>query len=234
MHILLTGASSGIGRELAQRLAKDEHAISLCGRSEEKLQTTLNLLPKNTSTFSQAFCISQPNHRNHFFTEAVNHFGPVNILINCAGLNNTRAQGHELTQTDLEWMMAVNFYAPVDMMKLCTPAMIEQKTGTIINILSTTCLFSNTHIAGYTASKAALDAYSKVMRKELRPHNINMLSVYPGGVDTDFRTADRPQYLSAASVAQAIHSLLNSQLDSSANTHIHELVLRPTCEENFA
>ncbi|WP_096086959.1 SDR family oxidoreductase [Agaribacterium haliotis] len=229
MHIVLSGASSGIGRELALLLDQPDNKLSLCGRSEDKLQQTTAAL-KNVNCFARAFCVSHFDDIRSFCVDAEHRFGPADILINCAGLNNGRAAGHELEHHYLDWMMRINCYAPIEFMRAVVPQMQTRQRGSIVNVLSTTALYANPGIAGYSASKAALDAYSKVMRKELRKDNIKMLSLYPGGVDTDFRDAERPQYLQAKDVAEAVLSMLKS----SDNAHIHELIIRPQCEENFS
>lgn len=230
MHVLLTGASSGIGRELAILLDQDGHQLSLCGRNADKLNTTKSLLPNSDAHLFEAFCMSDFAAIEGFAKRAVDCFGEVDVLINCAGLNSGRAPGHLLELREFEWMLTINCHAPIALMQAIVPAMQANGKGTIVNVLSTTCLFSNPGIAGYSASKAALDSYTKIMRKELRPDGIKVLSVYPGGVDTNFREAERPEYLQAKEVALAIQNMLST----GANTHIHELVIRPTCEENFA
>ena len=228
MHIVLTGASSGIGRELAILLDQQKHSLSLCGRSAEKLSQTLAQLTQ--PHFFDTFCVSDEQVIVDFCHQAQQQNGPVDVLINCAGLNNGRAPGHQLEASRFAWMMQINCYAPITFMQQLIPNMQARNRGCIINILSTTALFANPGIAGYSASKAALDSYTKVMRKELRADGIKLLSVYPGGVDSDFREAERPQYLQPLDVAQAIVTLLQTN----ANTHIHELVIRPSCEDNFS
>lgn len=232
-HILITGASSGIGRELAIQASKLGYKLSLTGRNPEKLQRTQDSLTINTKHFSRSLCVTDQAALTDFIDSAKDKMGDFDILINCAGINTARGKGEEISIADLEWMMKINFYSPVQMMQLCLPSLKQAAnqngSATIVNVLSTVCLFANPGIAAYTASKAALDHYVKVMRKELRADNIKMLSVYPGGVDTEFRAAERPEYLTAAAVAKAVlHTL-----DADANTHMHELVLRPQVEENF-
>ena len=228
-HLLLTGASSGIGRELAVLAAEQGYRLSLCGRSADKLNSTLALMNTTDNVHSQAFCVTDDSARTVFFHNAIAANGAVDVLINCAGLNNVRLKADVTPIEQLDWLMKVNCYAPIECIKAVLPGMKQQGGGTIINVLSTVCLFSNPGIAAYTASKAALDAYTKVMRKELAEQHIKMLSVYPGGVDTDFREASRPEYLSAKDVADAIMTMLSS----TANAHIHELVIRPEAERNY-
>lgn len=228
-HMLLTGASSGIGRELAVLAQQKGYTLSVCGRNAAKLEQTLAQLNDREAVFHDTFCITDSDARNQFIAGATAKQGTVDVLINCAGLNNVRLSAEETPFVKLDWLMKVNYHAPIGAMQAVLPAMKAQGRGTIINVLSTVCLFSNPGIAAYTASKAALDAYCKVMRKEVAEHHIKMLSVYPGGVDTDFRDAQRPEYLSAADVASAIMAML----DTAPSAHIHELVIRPECERNF-
>lgn len=228
-HILITGASSGIGRELAIQASQLGYRLSLCGRDSTKMAATLNQLTQSTSVYSDCFCVSDEAACHRFVQQAEIENGKVDVLINCAGLNNARGMGHEVALEKLDWMMKINCYAPISFMQAALPKMQQAKAGTIINILSTVCLHANPGIAAYTASKSALDGYFKVMRKELKKEGIKCLSVYPGGVDTQFRQAERPLYLTAESVAKATLQLLNTD----ANTHIHELVIRPDVEDNF-
>ncbi|WAJ71405.1 SDR family oxidoreductase [Catenovulum adriaticum] len=228
-HILITGASSGIGRELAIQANQLGYRLSLCARDSTKMAVTLNKLTQSTPVFSDCFCVSDEAASLAFVKQAEHNNGKVDVLINCAGLNNARGMGHEVALEKLDWMMQINCYAPIRFMQAVLPKMQQAGSGCIINILSTVCLHANPGIAAYTASKTALDGYFKVMRKELKKEGIKCLSVYPGGVDTQFREADRPLYLTAESVAKATLQLLNTD----TNTHIHELVMRPSIEDNF-
>tara|TARA_Y100001001_G_C7925707_1_gene280312 strand:- start:161 stop:652 length:492 start_codon:yes stop_codon:yes gene_type:complete len=160
---------------------------------------------------------------------ATKKHGPIAVLVNCAGLNNVRLNGEDTSIEQLDWLIKINCYAPIQCMQAVLPGMKAQGSGTVMNILSTVCLFANPGIAAYTASKAALDAYTKVMRKELAEFHIKMLSVYPGGVDTNFRDTNKPEYLSADDVASAVFNILHS----ADNTRIHELVIRPESERNY-
>lgn len=228
-HILLTGASSGIGRAVAVALAAQGHSLSLCGRDPAKLTQTLALLPKDTAVFSKAFSVTETAAISQFCHQATQKFGQVDVLINCAGGNSSRSAATEPDWSALEQMMQLNFYAPLHFIQQLVPGMQQQGKGIVLNVLSTVCLFSNPGISAYSASKAALDSYSKVLRKELNGTGVKVLSLYPGGVDTEFRVASRPDYLSAEEVADAIQLMLAS----SAKAHIHELVVRPAIETNF-
>ncbi|NQY37611.1 MAG: SDR family oxidoreductase [Alteromonadaceae bacterium] len=227
-HIVINGASSGIGAALAKLLAEQDYKLSLSGRSEDKLSAVIHSLPASSLVHAESFCVSDHKRIEQFCQQASNKLN-VDGLINCVGINQSREQAVGVSKQTMDWHMQINCYAPIEFINQLAPLMRSRKAGVIVNVLSTVCLFANSGIAVYSASKAALDSYTKVMRKELRSDNIKVLSIYPGGVDTDFRQAQRPNYLSAADVAEAIANMLST----SDKAHVHELVIRPASEENY-
>jgi NAD(P)-dependent dehydrogenase (short-subunit alcohol dehydrogenase family) len=229
--VLLTGATSGIGRDLAL-LLKDEGArLALCGRSGEKMADLLNELggPSEMTLFHRTFCLSSEAEIVRFVADADGHLGPVDVLINCAGINSARGTVAEISISDLDWMLAINLRAPLIFMRECFKRMRERRSGHVVNVLSTVCLFSNEGIGAYTASKAGLDALTKVFRKEARDYGVRVTSVYPGGVNTTFRAQRREDYMTPRSVAEAIVGTLKLEGDAA----VHEIVLRPLAESNF-
>lgn len=245
-HVLLTGASSGIGRALAKKLAEAGYRLSLQGRQADKLATTISQIQQLNDAalagaeseqqdssasivHASAFCLSELRAISDF-AAAAQAKAPIDILINCAGANLSRASTSTPDIAALNAMMQLNFFAPVALCAAVLPAMQTRGQGTILNLLSTCCLFANANNSGYTASKLALDGYSKVMRKELQGSGVRVLSLYPGGVNTEFRTTTRPDYLSADEVATAALAMLTAP----AHVQWHELVLRPAVETNYA
>lgn len=245
-HVLLTGASSGIGRALAKKLALAGYRLSLQGRQADKLATTIRQIQQLNDAalagaeseqqdssasivHASAFCLSEPQAISDFVATAQAK-ASIDILINCAGANLSRASTSAPDIAALNAMMQLNFFAPVALCAAVLPAMQTRGQGTILNLLSTCCLFANANNSGYTASKLALDGYSKVMRKELQGSGVRVLSLYPGGVNTEFRTTTRPDYLSADEVATAALAMLTTP----SHVQWHELVLRPAVETNYA
>lgn len=226
---MLTGASSGIGQQLAIKLSQQGFNLSLCGRQKSKLEKTVAKLDINIKAHTDYFCLSEQQKLTDFVSHANNKLGPVDILINCAGLNSSRAPASAPDWQQLQHMLDINYLAPLRLINLVVPSMIKQGSGTVLNVLSTTCLFSNPGTSQYSASKAAFDMHSKVLRKELHGTGVKVLSLYPGGVNTDFREIDRQEYLSAEEVAEAALSMLLT----TNNSHIHELVIRPEIENNY-
>lgn len=230
-HVLVTGATSGIGKDLVFSLLERGAKVSFCGRSTDKLTALVNTLePDTDKTYYQAFDLSDFNQIVCFTKSAIEQLGDIDILINCAGANSARAKVNEIELTDLQSMLNVNMLAPFVFMKeVYNQSMLAKKAGMIINVLSTVCLYSNEGIGAYTASKSGFDALTKVFRKEAREAGVKVCAIYPGGVDTPFRQADRPEYLATSDVVQAI-LLMVQQADNAA---IDELVVRPMVEKNF-
>lgn len=229
--VILTGASSGIGKALLIDLLEQGANVAFCGRSPQKmdaLQQELNHFPAS-QIYAETFCLSDEQRIVSFVKEVHSRFGKIDVLINNAGLNNNRNVITQLSTSDLDWMMTINFRAPIIFMRETGNIMITQQDGLVVNILSSVCKFSNEGLGGYTASKAALDAATKVYRKEMRKQNIRVLSVYPGGVDSPFRAGDRPDYLTP----QQASSVIMNALQCDPQIAIDELVFRPMVERNF-
>lgn len=229
--VLLTGATSGIGRQLAPLLAREGARLALCGRSAEKMARLIDELDTSSGStfFGRTFCLSSEAEIVRFVADAERERGPIEILINCAGINSARGEVAEMNTADLDWMLTINLRAPMIFMRECFKHMRERRRGHIVNVLSTVCLFSNEGIGAYTASKAGLDALTKVFRKEARSAGVKVTSIYPGGVNTAFRAQSREDYLSPESVAEAIVAVLKLNDD----TAVHEFIFRPMVESNF-
>ena len=229
-NIVITGATSGIGRSLTKKLNTLGANLAICGRSEIKMSQLLNDLNlKNGNFHHETFDISNENAIISFIKNTKKKLGQIDILVNCAGANTARGFVSEINTKDLEWMLKVNLVAPFIFMRETYKTMSNKDSGVFINVLSTVCDFSNEGLGAYTASKAGFDALVKVFRKEVREKNIKVCSIYPGGVDTPFREASRPDYLNPEKVADAIISMI--QFDSISS--VDELVIRPMIEKNY-
>lgn len=228
--ILVTGATSGIGRCLTKQLLESGAHVAFCGRSEDKMEKLISELSPDDTYYFESFDISNEANIIKFVENASKALGEFDLLVNCAGVNSSRAQVSDLKTFDLEWMLKINMIAPFIFMREVCKSMKKKKAGLIINVLSTVCNFSNEGIGAYTASKAGFDALVKVFRKEVRNSNIRVCSIYPGGVDTPFRAEARPTYLNVEDVVRAIMSMM--QFDDHAS--VDELIIRPTVEKNYS
>lgn len=230
--VLLTGATSGIGRAIANQLAKEGgFNLALCGRNNEKMKLIAEKLEYVTDgeILAKTFDLTNEADIIKFVEETIEHFGTIDILINNAGANTAKAKVEDIKTEDFEYMLKLNAVAPFLFMREVVPVLKTKKSGMVMNILSSSCLYASEMAGSYTASKSTLDALTKVLRREVRPYNVKVCSVYPGGVDTPFRTNDRPDYLKPETVAQAVVNAIKLP-DEAA---IDEIVVRPFVETNF-
>ncbi len=229
-HVLLTGASHGIGRELAFQLAGDGVKLSICGRDAEALDDTASRCRRSGSphVHTGAFDLCDDAQLMQFISDAVATNGDVDILVNNAAWNQ-KGLVHEAPIDDFDAIVGVGLRAPFLFIRSILPRMIERRSGHIINVLSTVCHFGNERMAVYTAAKNGLEGLHSVLVKEAREHDIKVTAVYPGGTDTGFRPNKRPDYMRPESAAQAIRATLLLPPD----VVVHDLTFRPMVETNF-
>lgn len=229
--ILITGASSGLGRALAMGAAKEGARLALCGRSEGKLLETVACLGSaGGEAHTEAFDAMEFGRIGRFVAGVTGRFGTLDVLVNCAGANSARSPLDSMALDDLDSMMRLNCYAPFEFMRACHGPLTRSGGGLVVNVLSTCCLFANEGLGAYTASKSALDGLAKVYRKEARKAGIRVCSVYPGGINTPFRAQARPEYLSPEAAAASILAIM--RMDASVAPD--EFVMRPLAETNYA
>ena len=230
-NIIVTGATSGIGKLLTEKLLREGVNVAFCGRSEQKMsQLVTGLKETSDNYYYQTFDATQYQHISEFINNSISKLGDIDFLVNCAGANSSRDNVCDINIDDLQNMVNINMISPFVFMKeVYQQNMLKNKRGTIINVLSTVCQYSNEGIGAYTASKSGFDALTKVFRKEVREQGVKVCAIYPGGVDTPFREADRPQYLDPVSVVDAIYFMLNQ----APNSSVDELTIRPLVEKNF-
>ncbi|WP_413698980.1 SDR family oxidoreductase [Psychromonas sp. KJ10-10] len=231
-NIMVTGATSGIGKLLTETLLAEGANVAFCGRNEVKMSKLLTEFPAtNSKIYYQTFDATNYQSVSNFIDNAIHKIGDIDVLVNCAGANSSRNKVSDISIDELQNMLSINMMSPFVFMKdVYQKSMSSKQQGKIINVLSTVCNYSNEGIGAYTASKAGFDALTKVFRKEVREQNIKICSLYPGGVDTPFRDVERPQYLQPQSVVEAILYILNQE----ANICVDELVIRPLIEKNYA
>ena len=225
--VVITGATDGIGRALAILLSK-EYNLALCGRTEEKMEQLKGELG-DCHVYTQCFDITDGTKRHDFCEQVKREFGAVDVLVNNAGANTKRDRVTDICLEDLRYMLELNCVSQLGMIQEIYPIMAARKSGLIVNILSTCCLFSNPMTGGYSAAKDAMEGISKILTKEVKADNIGVCSVYPGGVDTNFRTVANHKYLKPETVAKMIKHCIEVEEGC-----VHDIVIRPFIEDNMA
>jgi short-subunit dehydrogenase len=183
---LITGASKGIGRAIAEKLSFYGVQVALLARSEDKLNEIVSKISRPENEVLALVCdLRNKDSILVAVDEYKNKFGSLDFLINNAGFGIRRLWQDVPLDMELE-MMAVNYLAPVILMRQFLPEMLRHNKGHIVNINSFAGLYSAPYQGAYAASKAALASYSTSLSYELDKTNVNVSSVFLGPTDTEF------------------------------------------------
>jgi short-subunit dehydrogenase len=226
MNVIITGASKGIGKAIAEIFAANGHHLFLCSRNNETLQQTAQMLLSaypNIIIKSAAFDLSKqaPAFGNWILTQQID----VDIVINNAGIFEPGSV-HNEPEGLLQSQMETNLYSAYQLTKILLPSMMKRKSGHIFNICSIAGLKAYENGGAYSISKFAMNGFSKNLREEMKGHGIKVTTVYPGAVLTDaWGGFDNSQHriMEASDIAQMVYAA--SQL--SAGACVEEIVIRP-------
>ena len=216
--VLITGASSGIGRASAIKFAKRGANVILISRNKEKLNHVSKDLEKfNISTFVCECDVSDKSQVNKTSKTVLDKYSHVDILVNNAGFA-IYGPVFNLTIEEIESQMATNYFGMVYFVKNFLPSMIKKKSGHIVNIASVAASFGLPGIAPYCASKFAMLGFSEGLKHELKGTGVGITVVSPIMVKTDFFNhpsfKNIPKYsptsLNPETVAKAILKASNS------------------------
>lgn len=184
--IIITGASRGIGRAIAERLAKaGNKIIANYNNSKEKAEDLQkNLAKENIEIDIFKADISKREECKKIVEYAINKYGKIDVLINNAGIS---VWGPFTDLTDDEWqkILQTNLYAAIAMSQETIKYMIKEQNGCIINISSIWGMVGASCEVAYSVTKAGIDGLTKSLAKELGPSNIRVNSIAPGIIETD-------------------------------------------------
>jgi short-subunit dehydrogenase len=185
-RIIITGASSGIGRALAIELGARGARLVLGARRQEKLcQLAQELAAAGTQVEHVSGDITEPATRQALLQRAVAGFGGLDVLINNAGVGAIGRFEHAAPQR-LRRVMEVNFFALVEMTRAALPVLEQGTKPMVVNIGSIVGRRAVPRNSEYCASKFAVQGFSQSLRAELAPRGIDLLVVSPGTTQTEF------------------------------------------------
>lgn len=202
--ILITGGSSGIGLELAQRLLEKNNKIIICGRSAEKLEAAKKQYPQletvqcDLSDEKQCIELAGWIHKNH---------PDLNILINNAALvHNTSFLETNNILEKLKLEVDTNLLAPIRLIKHLHPVLEKNNNPTIINITTGLVYVPRADYPFYNATKAALHSFTQVMRIQLKDTNFRIIEVMFPAVKTPWHKGNPPKI--AITVEKAVNEMI--------------------------
>ncbi|MDP1795430.1 MAG: SDR family oxidoreductase [Acidimicrobiales bacterium] len=183
-RVLVTGASSGIGAALAERVASLGATVGITARREDALAATLKACQAHSPSSAMWLCdMAVREEVDVLADDVLAAFGGVDLLINNAGIPR-RKHVTELDFATVEHVMRVNYLAPIQLTLELLPGMLERGDGRIVNVSSIAAPLSSPGESSYDASKAALASFSEAMAMDLWFDGIKVMVVYPGVVDT--------------------------------------------------
>lgn len=228
MNAVITGASRGIGRAVAEIFALHGYDLYLSSRNENHLLKTMEELKTrfpNIKVDGKAFDLGEKQHARLFGEWVLNNADTVDVLVNNAG---TFIQGNVSDEPDgaLETMLQVNLHSAYHTTRSLLPRMIALKQGHIFTICSVASLAAYPNGGAYSISKFALLGLTRNLRRELQPHGIKVTAVIPGAVYTDsWKGSGVPQdrIMESEDIARLVYAA--SQLSPQAV--VEEIIIRP-------
>ncbi len=186
--VIITGASSGIGKACAYELAKHGATIVLASRRENELiKTETKLKKEGCDILSVKTDVRKIDDCERLINRTVQEYGRIDVLINNAGIS-MRANFNDLDLSVIKELMDTNFYGAVYCTKFALPYLIKQK-GSLIGISSITGLTPLPGRTGYAASKHAMDGFLNTLRLENIKNGLHVLIVHPGFTSSNIRKA---------------------------------------------
>jgi short-subunit dehydrogenase len=185
---LITGATAGIGSELAGIMAADGYALALVARDQTRLTARARDLEKqyHVPVKTLAHDLSNPAAPAEIFEHLRSESFPVSVLVNNAGFGVFG----KFAETDLDkemQLLQVNMGSLVQLTKLCLKPMLERREGRILNVASTASFQPGPWLSLYSASKAFVYSFSCALSLELRGTGVSVTALCPGGTATEFR-----------------------------------------------
>ena len=228
MNIIITGASRGFGKAIAEIFAANGYNLYLSSRNAVGLYKAMEELTTRfpeVSIKAKPFDLSQKEQVKSFAHWLLEMHVSIDILVNNAGSFEPGSVYNEPEGT-MESMMAVNFFSAYHLTRALIPAMMARQSGHVFNMCSIASFQAYNNGGAYSISKFALAGFSKNLREEMKPYGIKVTAVYPGAAYTDSWAGsgiDPKRIMVADDIAKMIYAA--AQLSPQAC--VEDIVLRP-------
>jgi gluconate 5-dehydrogenase len=183
---VVTGSSRGIGRAIAEGLARAGASVTLNGRNPEAVHSVAGAIsPFGTRILPVTADVSKSADVEHLINTTVDTFGRLDILVNSAGISPYFKPAETMTETEWDEVLAINLKGVFLCCQAAGRVMIRQKSGRIINISSIAGQVALPRLLAYCAAKGAVNQLTRVLAVEWAPYHILVNAISPGYVDTD-------------------------------------------------
>lgn len=202
--VVITGASRGLGKALAELFSREGCRVVVSATTKE----LLDKLAKRINGYAIQADVRDESQLFRLADQTFKRFGRIDIWVNNAGVRIPHSKLEEIDWARAHNMMEINYFGTAYGTKAALKYMKNQKSGVIVNILSTSALQGRAMSSAYAASKYAAKGFTDAMRSEVRDDGIIMIGVCPGGMKTDFFNEQIPEdydkYMNASTVAEKI------------------------------
>ncbi|MFD0942027.1 SDR family oxidoreductase [Pedobacter boryungensis] len=226
MNAIITGATKGIGKAIALKLAQQGFNLAICARTESDLQTFKSELAHlKVKIIAIKADMGNKEEVYSFCNQVKSSFDKIDVLVNNAGVF---IPGNMLDEEDknFEYQNAVNVNAPYYLSKYFGKIMKDQQFGHIFNICSIASTEIIDNAGSYSVTKAAILSLNNVLRKELSAYNVKVTAILPGSTLTaswEGTNISPEKFVQPEDIANSLYSILNL----SSGVNVEEIVLKP-------
>ena len=185
--VIVTGASSGIGEAAAREFGREGAKVVLAARRVDKLEALAKEIEAlGSQTLVVQADLSKLEDIQKMVSNTLQTFGRIDVLVNNAGFGRLDWLENLDPVEDIQAQINVNVMGVIQTTRQVLPVMIQQRSGSIINMCSMAGLVGTPTYTIYAASKHAVHGFSEALRREVKPWGIDVSLIYPGGVVTEF------------------------------------------------
>ncbi len=226
--VLITGASRGIGRQIALKFSENGYNVAInYNKSKEHAENLCEII-NQSGKMAKCFCadVSQKDEAKKMVEDVKSYFGGIDVLVNNAGISLPQGLFTDFASEDERKVFDVNVFGMMNLSREVLPHFVKEKKGKIINISSIWGISGASCEAIYSASKGAVISFTKALARELGPSGICVNCVSPGLIDTDMNNnlskEDKEEFLkdvplgkigTPKDVANAVFFLASSDAD---------------------
>lgn len=182
LNVIVTGGGDGIGRAIADRFLASGARVHICDVDPDRVDEANAANPSLRASLAD---VADPGAVSRFVDDASGWMGPVDVLVNNAGISGPRAPLEDLTDGDWDGVIRVNLYGMFHTMRCVVPGMKKRGSGVVINVSTGSVRTIPVERSVYNVSKAAVEGLTRTMARELGPFGIRVNAIQPGMVNNE-------------------------------------------------
>jgi len=214
--VVITGASDGIGKQIALRLAKDGVQLALIARDEKRLEEVCQQSKQLGALNAKYYVcdIRQTDKLENVVSSIIADLGNIDILINNAGIWQKLMPVEKIKKDIINEVIETNLTALIQLTRICLPTLKTREESAIINIISKSGVIAQEGQSVYSASKYGVQGFTEVLKKDLKDSNVRVAGIYQGGTNTKMfeKSGDNPpieKFTNPSDLADVISYMLS-------------------------